>query len=138
MKRFIFIFLVILIVIALIMSTVTIYGYITSKSDGRIVSQKALRFLKSHPNSVQVQQYLKDNKIKSQVTHDIPAPGSESITSVLEPRNAKMAAYITFKIFDVQKSWCGVYYDYFIIIYDRDGNFLENKKLRGNVGCFDF
>lgn len=133
MRKIVFVLLGEVVIIILIVLTFVMYGYLTSKSDGNIVSQQTLTFLKSHPNSMQLKQFLKENKIDFDVYHNKPTFGSESI-----PSDAKEAAHIVFVIYDVKKSWCGHFRDYFVITFNKDGYFLSSEYSRNNVGCLDF
>ena len=135
MRKPVFVFLGTVVVIILIILTSVIYGYLTSKSDGNIVSQQTLSFLKSRPNSTQLKQFLKKNKIDFDVYRNRPTSHSASISSIID---TKEAAHIVFVIYDVKKSWCGHFLDYYTITFNKEGHFLSSENSRKNIGCFDF
>ena len=107
--------------------------YATLRDDGAEVSQQALTFIQSRPNSSQLRGYLKKNKIDFDVTYRKFVPGKRAY--IVENPDPKVAAYIDFDIYDVKKAWCGKNLDSYMVIYDRKGVFLESKKLRWNIGC---
>lgn len=133
MRKIVFAFLGTVVVIILIVLTSVIYGYATSKSDGNIVSQQTLSFLKSHPNPMQLKQFLKEKKIDFDTYPNKRTSGSEIISP-----DAKDGTHIVFVIYDVKKTWCGHFLDYFVITFNKDGHFLSNEYFRKNIGCLDF